>query len=70
MSDSDDLDNLLDDDPEQKYHPPEEIKSVEAMKIEEKMCALFVKKGKMDAEEGKMKIDTLKSLIDVAENGK
>ena len=42
MSD-DDLDNLLEDDPESKYHSPVEIKSIEAMKLDKKMCMLFVK---------------------------
>lgn len=36
MSD-DDLDNLLDDDPETQYHPAEDIKSIEAMKLDQKM---------------------------------
>lgn len=36
MSD-DDIENLLDDDPESKYHSPEDIKSIEAMKLDQKM---------------------------------
>lgn len=67
MSDID-LDDLLEDDPETKYHPPDEIKSIEAMKLDQKMCALFVKNKKMDPEEGKMKIETLTSMIELAEN--
>lgn len=69
MSDSD-LDNLLDDDPETKYHDPVEIKSVEAMKLDRQMITLLVKKGKMDAEDGKMKIETINSMLELAENGK
>lgn len=64
MSD-DDLDNLLDDDPETQYHAAEEIKSIEAMKLDQKMVQLFVKQGKMDEEEGSMKVDTLKSMIEL-----
>lgn len=69
MSD-DDLDNLLDDDPETQYHPAEDIKSIEAMKLDQKMCALFVKNKKMDPEEGKMKIETLTAMIELAEGSK
>ena len=68
--DDDDLDNLLEDDPESQYHPPDEIKSVEAMKLEIKMCQIFIKQGKLDQEEAKIKLDTLKSMIDLAEASK
>ena len=67
MSDID-LDDLLEDDPETKYHSAEDIKSIEAMKLDQKMCALFVKNKKMDPEEGKTKIETLNSMIELAEN--
>lgn len=68
--DDDDLDNLLDDDPEMLYHPSEEIVSVSALQIDLKMVGIFIKDGKIDEEEGKMKLETIKSMIELAKESK
>ncbi|CAI2360065.1 unnamed protein product [Moneuplotes crassus] len=65
MSD-DGLSDLLGDDPEEQYHPPDKIKSVEAMKLEITMCELLTKSKQLDPEEAKLKIQTLEPLIEVA----
>jgi GMP synthase PP-ATPase subunit len=65
MSD-DDLDNLLEDDPETLYHSPEDIKSVEAMKIDKQMISLFIKKGWIDEEEAELKNQALDSMLELA----
>lgn len=65
MSD-DDLDNLLDDDPETQYHSPEDIKSVEAMKVDKQMVSLFLKKGWIDKEEAEQKNQAIDSMLELA----
>ena len=40
------------------------------MKIEIKMWQIYMKNQKMDEEEGKMKIDSLNSMIELAANQK
>jgi hypothetical protein len=65
MSD-DDLDNLLEDDPETLYHSPEDIKSVEAMKMDKQMISLFIKKGWIDEEEAELKNQALDSMLELA----
>ena len=39
------MNDLLDDDPEDKYHDPDQIKSVLALQNETKMVMLYLKKG-------------------------
>lgn len=43
------------------------IKSVEALEIDKKICRINIKNKKMDAEEGKLKLDTIDSIIELSQ---
>lgn len=67
----------LEDDVEGRYHAADEMKSIEAMKLDKKFVQIFAKQGEIDTEDGKCRItidmdkiliDTLNKMIEVSEH--